>query len=79
VGGVSRVSWAKEIAQRREYSEMTAREVDEEIKAILKESYERALSTLRGHRSELDRVVNALLEREEIPGEEVLELVGVRQ
>jgi cell division protease FtsH len=65
------------IAQRREYSEMTAREVDEEIKAILEESYERAVSTLQEHRSELDRVAEALLESEEIPGEKVLDLIGL--
>jgi len=56
---------------------MTAREVDEEIKAILEESYERAVSTLQEHRGELDRVAEALLESEEIPGEKVLDLIGV--
>jgi cell division protease FtsH len=56
---------------------MTAREVDEEIKAILEESYERAGSTLRGHQGELDRLADALLESEEIPGEKVLKLIGV--
>jgi ATP-dependent Zn protease len=32
---------------------------------------------LQEHRSELDRVADALLESEEIPGEKVLELIGV--
>jgi cell division protease FtsH len=78
LGGRSeQVFLGEEIAQRREYSEMTAREIDEEIKAILEESYERAVSTLQEHRSELDRVAEALLESEEIPGEKVLELIGV--
>jgi hypothetical protein len=76
-GRREQVFLGEEIAQRREYSEMTAREVDEEIKAILEESYERAVSTLQEHRSELDRVADALLESEEIPGEKVLELIGV--
>jgi cell division protease FtsH len=67
----------QEIAQRREYSEATAREVDEEIRKILEESYERAVGTLREYRDELDRVAGALLEREEIPGDKVLELVGM--
>jgi cell division protease FtsH len=76
-GRREQVFLGEEIAQRREYSEMTAREVDEEIKAILEESYERAVSTLQEHRSELDRVADALLESEEIPGEKVLDLIGV--
>ncbi|HUL21701.1 MAG TPA: ATP-dependent zinc metalloprotease FtsH [Thermodesulfobacteriota bacterium] len=68
-----------EIAQRREYSEETAREVDEEIKKILKESYDRAVDLLQKHRDGLDRVAKDLLEKEEITGKEVLELVGVEK
>lgn len=67
----------EEIAQRRDYSEMTAREVDEEIKSILEAAYMRARSTLEENREGLDRLAEALLEREEVPGEEVLELLGV--
>ena len=66
-----------EIAQGREYSEETAREVDEEIKKILKESYDQAVNILRTHREGLDRVAKDLLEKEEITGKEVIELVGV--
>lgn len=67
-----------EIAQRREYSEATAREVDVEIKKILKESYDHAVDILQKHRDGLDRVAKDLLEKEEITGKEVLELVGVK-
>ena len=66
-----------EMAQRREYSEETAREADVEIKKILKESYDRAVDLLQEHRDGLDRVAKDLLEKEEITGKEVLELVGV--
>jgi cell division protease FtsH len=77
LGGRSEhVFLGEEIAQRREYSETTAYEVDEEIKAILEVSYVRALNTLREHRDGLDRLADALLEHEEIPGKEVLELIG---
>jgi cell division protease FtsH len=68
-----------EIAQRREYSEETAREVDEEIKKILKESHDQAVDILQKHRDGLDRVAKDLLEKEEITGKEVLELVGVEK
>jgi cell division protease FtsH len=67
-----------EIAQRREYSEETAREIDEEIKRILKESYDQAVDILQKHRDGLDRVAKDLLEKEEITGKEVLEMVGVK-
>ncbi len=68
-----------EIAQRREYSEATAKEVDEEIKKILRQSYEQAKDILQKHRDGLDRVAEELIEKEEISGKEVLELVGVEK
>lgn len=61
---------------RREFSETTAREVDEEIKRILDTAYEHAVNTLRKYRGQLDAVAKALLVREELTGEEVLELVN---
>jgi len=67
----------EEIAQRREYSETTAREVDEEIQQILEETYQRAVNTLQAHRDALDRLAEALLEHEQLLGSEVLEIIGV--
>lgn len=65
-----------EIGGWREYSEVTAREVDEEIKEILEEAYGRAMGVLQGYPSELDRLAAALLEKEIIPGEVVLHLIA---
>jgi cell division protease FtsH len=75
-GGESdEVFLGQEIARRRSYSEETARQVDLEIKQIVENAYERANETLREHRDHLDRLAEILLEREEIPGDEVLSLV----
>jgi cell division protease FtsH len=67
------------LLQRPEYSEETARQVDEEIKKILKEAYDRAVAVLREHRDGLDRLAKDLLEKEEVAGKEVLELLGVHK
>lgn len=77
-GRREQVFLGEEIAQRREYSETTAREVDEEIKATLEESFERAIGRLQEHRDGLDRLADALLDQEEISGENVLEIIGVK-
>jgi len=74
-GSRQQVFLGEEIAQRREYSESTAREIDEEIQAILQQAYSRAADTLQTHKKALDRVADALLEHEEIPGDKVLELI----
>ena len=73
--GHENVFLGHEIAQRREYSEATAREVDEEIKKILTKAYDQAVEVLKKHRSGLDRVAQDLIEKEEISGKEVIELV----
>jgi cell division protease FtsH len=82
---LGRVAWGgerqqvflgEEIAQRREYSEDTAREIDEEIKTILDEAYQRAVDTLQTYEKGLERVAEALLEEEEILGQRVTELIN---
>jgi len=59
----------------REYSDDTARLVDEEINKILREQEVRATELLNKHRSGLDLVAEALLERETIDGATVSELI----
>jgi cell division protease FtsH len=77
--GQENVFLGSEIARRREYSEATAREIDEEVKKILRQSYDRALDVLIKHRDGLDRVARELAVKEEISGGRVLELVGVQK
>jgi cell division protease FtsH len=70
-GRGEQVFLGEQIARRRDYSEATAREVDEEVLRILQEASTRARETLEAHREALDRVANLLLEKEEITGAEV--------
>ncbi|MFN5605182.1 MAG: ATP-dependent zinc metalloprotease FtsH, partial [Actinomycetes bacterium] len=59
----------------REYSDDTARMMDEEINQILTTQEKRAVDLLTTHRRGLDLVATALLEKETIDGTEVAELV----
>ncbi len=59
----------------REYSDDTARMMDEEINQILTSQEKRAVELLTSHRRGLDLVAAALLEKETIDGTEVAELV----
>ena len=61
----------REIATRKDYSEQTAREIDDEVKSIIKECYDKARSILTEHSDELHRVAEALLERESLDGDEI--------
>ncbi len=68
----------RELVQRREVSEETARLVDHEVKRFLDEAYQRAAETLRQHRDLLESVAAALLERETIDREEIAALAAGR-
>jgi len=59
----------------REYSDDTARLIDEEVSRILHEQQERARQLLTTHRRGLDLVTQTLLEKETIDGAEVSRLV----
>jgi cell division protease FtsH len=66
----------EQIASQREYSDETAREADRAVNGILEEAYSRAEQVLRKHRKAFDRLAELLLEKEEVMGDEILELVG---
>jgi len=55
----------------REYSEETAREIDNEVKAIVEHSYTRVKSTLTEKYGLLELVAKTLLEKESIDGEDL--------
>jgi cell division protease FtsH len=60
---------------QREYSDDTARLIDEEVARILREQEDRARALLTKHRRGLDLVAKALLEKETIEGSDVAALV----
>jgi cell division protease FtsH len=65
----------REITQGRQYSETTAREIDEEITEILEEARDQAVKTLRDRRERLDKLAEFLLEEEELSGERMLRVL----
>ncbi len=62
----------REIQSRREISEQTAQLVDAEVKRVAFEAYARAVNVLTEHRSLLEAVANALLERETLTRDDIL-------
>jgi cell division protease FtsH len=66
----------REIYEQREFSEHTARIIDEEIARILRGASERAEEMLAAHRAQLDSVAQALEQREVLDEFEVEQLIG---
>ncbi|MHC4225680.1 MAG: ATP-dependent zinc metalloprotease FtsH [Planctomycetota bacterium] len=58
----------RDFMSRKEYSEKKAQEIDEEVTQYLVSLYDRAKSLLTENRDKLDRIAEALLERETLEG-----------
>ena len=65
----------RDFATRKDYSEQKAREIDDEVAGILALKYDEARQLLVDHRELLDRVTEALLERETLEGPQLAQLL----
>jgi cell division protease FtsH len=61
----------REFTQHKEYSEETARLIDEEVKKIVRDAYEKAKNLVQENIESLHNLAEALLERETLTGVEV--------
>ena len=66
----------REIAQHKDFSEETAKRIDEQINKILGECMEDATRILTEHKDQLDMLAQALVSRETLDDNEVRELLG---
>ena len=75
-GDQGNVFLGEELAKGKDYSDQTAREVDEEIQRITANAFQHAVDTITENRKAFDKLAELLIEREEVPGSEVLKLVN---
>ncbi|NDJ23368.1 ATP-dependent zinc metalloprotease FtsH [Nostoc sp. B(2019)] len=61
---------------RSEYSESIASRIDGQVRAIVEDCYETAKKIIRDHRTVTDRLVDLLIEKETIDGEEFRQIVA---
>ena len=61
----------REIAQHRDYSERTAQRIDEEVKRIVMDAYNRAKRLLEENMNALNMLAKTLLEKETLDGAEI--------
>jgi cell division protease FtsH len=66
----------REIHQQRQFSEHTMQLIDAEVARILREADEMATQLLRTHREQLDRLAQALVQKEELDEAEIMEILG---
>src|SRR5207237_6630101 len=74
-GSQGQVFLGEDLMHTRDYSDDTARVIDEEVERILREAEEACTAVLTENRKGLDLVARALLEYETIDGSEVTRLI----
>ena len=66
----------REISQHRDYSEDTARKIDDEINRLISDAYEKATAVLKDNIDILHKLAESLLEKETVMGAELDELIN---
>ena len=65
----------REISQHRDYSEETARSIDDQVHSFVMQGYDRAKEILTENKDALIRIADALLERETLDGVDIQTLI----
>ncbi|MFW6238790.1 MAG: ATP-dependent zinc metalloprotease FtsH, partial [Halanaerobiales bacterium] len=65
----------RDISRQRNYSEEVAAEIDQEISSIVTNCYEKAESLLKENADKVERIVNALKERETLNSDQIQKLM----
>jgi cell division protease FtsH len=66
---------ARDLARNRNYSEATAQIIDEEVKRLIDEAYDKATRIIVTHKDKLDAIALALLEYETLDGSHIKEIM----
>jgi cell division protease FtsH len=76
--GEEHVFLGRELTEQKDFSEYTARVIDEEMQRIIHAMEQRAEQLLEQHQEKLDILADALLEHETLEVEEVERLLGMK-
>jgi len=69
----------RDIMEEKNYSDHTAHIIDEEVKQIIDDAYNKAIELLKNNQDKLKLLSNSLLEKEVLSGEEVKKILGIEK
>ncbi|MDJ1184583.1 ATP-dependent zinc metalloprotease FtsH2 [Roseofilum casamattae] len=75
-GQTNEVFLGRDLMSRSEYSEEIAARIDSQVRIIVEHCYEQALQIMRENRMVIDRLVDLLVEKETIDGNEFRQIVS---
>ena len=66
----------RDYGNTQDYSDETAKRIDDEVARIMKQAHDRAYEILSSHKDQMDLMATVLLERETVEGDECLALLN---
>ena len=63
------------VMHERQYSDETAKVIDDEVEALISEAADRARKVIKANKAKLEELKHALIEKETVEAEEVLEIL----
>jgi cell division protease FtsH len=78
IGNVSFYDPSQENTFQKPYSEETGKIIDEEVRKMIAEAYQRTLQLLTDHKEDVEKLAKALLDKEVLHKSDVEELIGKR-
>ena len=75
-GGSQEVFIGRDLMTRSDTSEGTSKQIDEQVRGIVMQCYEETLSLVQGQREAMDRLVELLIEKETMDGDEFREVLS---
>ena len=75
-GGSQEVFIGRDLMTRSDTSEGTSKQIDEQVRGIVMQCYEETLNLVQGQREAMDRLVELLIEKETMDGDEFREVLA---
>ena len=66
----------KDMSSQKNFSDQTAKLIDQEVKTLVMDGYTRATDLLKNNRDVLEKMAQALLERETLDGQDVKDIIA---
>ncbi len=77
--GEEQIFLGREISQHRDYSELTAQKIDDEVRNIVNNAYEKSSKLIKDNVDTLHTMAEALLEKETLDGKDIDKIMGIKE
>ncbi len=77
--GEEQIFLGREISQHRDYSELTAQKIDDEVRNIVNSAYEKTSKLIKDNVDTLHTMAKALIEKETLDGKDIDKIMGIKE